>query len=74
MPITPYLSGQAFEPETLRSMSAAFEAVCNKLGLVIRRDPATELVAMAIIKFAQQGVHDVDTLLKMALKEFDLDK
>ena len=29
---------------------------------------------MAIIKFAQQGAHDADMLLNMALKEFDLDK
>ncbi len=55
MPITPFLSGQVFEPEA-------------------RHDPATELVAKTIIKLAQQGVRDVDALLKAALKEFDLDK
>lgn len=73
MPITPFLSGQAFEPEVLRSMSTAFEAACDRLGLAIRHDPATELVAKTIIKIAQQGIHDVDTLLKATLKEFDLD-
>ncbi len=73
MPITPFLSGQAFQPETLHNMSTAFEAACQRLGLVIRHDPATELVAKTVIKLAQQGVHDVDTLLKTTLKEFDLD-
>jgi hypothetical protein len=46
---------------------------CDKLGLVIRHDPATELVAKFIVKLAQSGVHDVETLLKTALKEFALD-
>ena len=73
MPITPFLSGPAFQPETLHNMSTAFEAACQRLGLVIRHDPATELVAKTVIKLAQQGVHDVDTLLKTTLKEFDLD-
>jgi hypothetical protein len=74
MPITPFLSGQAFEPETLRNMSTAFETACERLGLVIRHDPATELIAKTIVKLAQEGVHDVETLLKAILKEFDLDK
>lgn len=73
MPITPFLSGQAFEPETLRAMATAFERACDKLGLTIRHDPATELVAKTIVKLAQQGVHDVETLLKATLKEFDFD-
>jgi hypothetical protein len=74
MPITPFLAGQAFEPETLRNMGTVFETVCGRLGLALRPDPATELVAKSIIKLAQQGVHDVDTLLKATLKEFDLDE
>ncbi|MFZ0372186.1 MAG: hypothetical protein WA230_11045 [Xanthobacteraceae bacterium] len=72
MPITPFLSGQVFEPETLSNMSTVFETVCARLGLTIRHDPATALVAKGIIKLAQQGVHGVDALLKAALKEFDL--
>ena len=47
MPITPFNSGNAFQPETLHNMSTAFEAACNKLG---RRDPATEMVAKFIIR------------------------
>jgi hypothetical protein len=74
LPITPFLADQAFEPETLRNMATVFETVCGRLGLSLRPDPATELVAKCIIKLAQQGVHDVDTLLKATLKEFDLDQ
>ena len=73
MPITPFLSGQAFGPETLHNMSTAFEAACQRLGLVIRHDPTTELVAKIVIKLAQSGVRDVDTLLKTTLKEFNLE-
>jgi hypothetical protein len=73
VPITLFLSGQAFQPETLHNISTAFEAACDKLGLVIRHDPATELVAKFIVKLAQSGVHDVETLLKTALKEFALE-
>jgi hypothetical protein len=36
-------------------MSTAFEAACDKLGLVIRHDPATELVAKFFVKLAQSG-------------------
>jgi hypothetical protein len=48
MPITPIFSGQPFLPETLHSMSTAFEAACEKLGLVVKHDPATELAAKFI--------------------------
>jgi hypothetical protein len=41
------------------------------LGLAIRHDPATELVTKIIIKLAQQGVRDADTLLTTTLKEFN---
>ncbi len=70
MPITPFLSGQVFAPETLTNMGKAFETVCEKLGLVIRHDPATELVAKFIINLAQQGMREVDPLVGATLKEF----
>jgi hypothetical protein len=47
-------------------------ASCVREALAIRHDPATELVAKTIIKLAQQGVRDVDTLLKTTLKEFNI--
>jgi hypothetical protein len=73
MPIRPFLSGQAFQPEAIRTMSLALESVCEALGLKMADDPATRLVAEKIIELAQRGVRDVDTLRMMALKEFNRD-
>jgi hypothetical protein len=41
---TPFLSGEAFEPETIREMSLALESVCKTLGLKVVDDPATRHV------------------------------
>jgi hypothetical protein len=71
MPIRPFLSGQAFGPETLRDMSLAFENVCEAMGLKTTEDPATTtLVAQKVIELAQRGVRDVVTLYTMTLREF----
>ena len=70
MPIRPYLAGGAFEPETIRVMSIAFEEVCQDLELRLRDDPATRLVAKKIVQFAQWGIRDTETLRALTLKEF----
>ncbi len=70
MPIRPFLAGQAFEPEAVRNMSLAFDAACEALGLSIREDPATRIVAEKVIELAQRGVSDVETLRDMTVKEF----
>lgn len=72
MPITPFLAGQAFDPETIEKMSAAFVATCNALHLEIGDDPATRLVAEKVIQFAQRGIRDPDLLRKLTLQEFNL--
>ena len=72
MTITPYLAHQAFEPETIETMSAAFVAVCEALHLKVGDDPATSFVAEKVIELAQRGVSDPDTLRTMTLKEFGL--
>jgi hypothetical protein len=43
MPITPFLAGQAFDPEAIENMSAAFVAACDALRLKVGDDPATRL-------------------------------
>jgi hypothetical protein len=43
--------------------------VCEALGLRIRENPATKLVAEKVIELAQRGVRDVATLRVMTLKE-----
>lgn len=70
MPITPYLAGQAFEPELIRQMSLALERVCDTLKLRFTDDPNTRLVAAKIVELAQRGVRDAATLTAMTLKEF----
>src|SRR6516165_4930127 len=72
MPITPYLAHQAFEPETIETMSAAFVAACEALHLKVGDDPATRVVAEKVIELAQRGIRDSDVLRTMTLKELDL--
>ncbi len=71
VPIRPFLTGQAFEPEAIRNMSLAYEGACQALGLRLREDPATKLVAKTVIELAQRGISDAETLRDMVLKEFD---
>ncbi len=73
MPIRPFLAGQAFEPEAIRNMSLAYESACEALGLRLREDTATRLVAKTVIELAQRGISDAKTLRDMALKEFNRD-
>ena len=73
MPIRPYLAGQAFEPDVIRSMSRALESVCDTLRLKMVDDAATRLVAQKIIELAQRGIRDSATLTKLTLQEFKYD-
>jgi hypothetical protein len=73
MPIRPYLAGQAFEPDMIRSMSSALESVCDTLRLKMVDDGATRLVAQKIIEHAQRGIHDPAMLTKLTLQAFKYD-
>jgi hypothetical protein len=70
MPITPFLAHQAFEPDVIETMSAAYVATCDALRLKVGDDPATRLVAEKVINLAQRGIRDPDVLRAMTLKEF----
>jgi hypothetical protein len=70
MPIRPFLSGQAFDPESIDRMSEALKSVCDTLSLKAVDDVATRLVARKIIELTQRGVRDVATLQAMTLNEF----
>jgi hypothetical protein len=74
VPIRSFLAGQAFEPELIEQMSAAFIRACETMGLSVMDDPATRLVARTIIDLAERGVRDAETLLKMTLREFATEK
>jgi hypothetical protein len=69
VPIRAYLSGQAFEPDMIQSMSLALERACEEMGLRPGMDdPATRFVAEKIIKFAQRGIRDPDRLATLTVQ------
>jgi hypothetical protein len=70
MTIRPFLSGRAFDPETIDKMSEALQSVCDTLSMKVVDDAATRLVASKIIELTQRGVRDAATLRAMTLKEF----
>jgi enoyl-CoA hydratase/carnithine racemase len=71
VPITPFLQNQAFDPEVIEEMSAAFADACKTLGLIDRADPITEIVARRIIELAQRGVRTKAALYAMTVKDFN---
>ena len=73
MAIRPFLAGQAFSPEIISEMSLALEGVCETLGLRMRDDDVTRLVAQKIVELTQRGVRG-DALRSMTLEEFKHDE
>ncbi len=69
MPIIPFLRGQAFDPETIEAMAAAFSKTCDALGLIERTDPITTLVAEKIIELAERGLRNATAMHLMAVDE-----
>jgi hypothetical protein len=62
---------QAFDPETVERLAAAYEAAL-KLLRISNTDPIAETIAQRIIDIAQTGVHDPAKLCAAALKGFDV--
>ena len=69
-PITPFLQGQAFDPETVQAMANALVMTCEALGLSNRDDAMTQLVAEKIIELAKRGLKNPTALHLAAMKEF----
>ncbi len=69
MPIIPFLRGQAFDPETIEAMAAAFSKTCDALGLIERTDPISNLVAEKIIELAERGLRNPTAIHFMVMKE-----
>ena len=65
MPITPFLHGQAFDPETTRLMGVAFESV--RAAIKRPGDLSDEMIAKKIIELANVGERDVEVLGDAAL-------
>jgi hypothetical protein len=64
MPFT----GRAIDPNDLEMMRAAFNKICDRLGLECRReDPLTDLVVDGIIEAAATGERDPERLCEHVL-------
>jgi len=64
---------QAFEPDVISAMSAAYERAC---GSVPKGNPGKlvrELLAKRIIELAQQGFRDPETMYAEAMNSYGLD-
>ena len=69
MPITPYLNGQRFDPETKRVLGVAFEMVCIALRTQGSDDFVNQAIAAKIISLANGGERNPDLLCEQALQE-----
>jgi hypothetical protein len=69
MPITEFLDGHSFDPETRRVMGVALEMARAALGLADRTDPITEILAKRIIALAKEGMIDPNLLCEWALDD-----
>ena len=65
MPITPFLHGENFDPETTRLMGVAFESA--RAAVKRPGDLTDEMIAKKIIELANAGERDVEVLGEAAL-------
>lgn len=68
----PMFQQPAFDPDTIRVMSAAFDDICHALS-ADRRDLASRLIARKIIELARGGERDRARLCGETLAYFGLD-
>ena len=67
MPITPFLNGERFDPESTRVLSIAFEMVC--IALRTRDcDDFKQAIATKLITLAKGGERNPDILCEEVLK------
>ena len=70
MPITQFLDGQKFDPETKRVMGVAYEMTRAALRLTDRGDLINEAIAKKVIEFATAGETNPDRLCEEVLIYF----
>jgi len=73
MPITPYLNGQYFDPETKRIMGVAFEMTRVALRVENEADPIRAIIANKIIELAKGGERDANELCERTLADIATD-
>jgi hypothetical protein len=68
MPITPYLDGEGFDPETKRDLGLAFELVRIALKAGDCDDDVYRAIARKLIDLNKAGEHNPEILCDQALK------
>jgi len=69
MPITPYLNGERFEPETKRVLDVAFEQVSIALRIGASDDDVKQAIANKVIELARAGERNPDILCERVLED-----
>jgi hypothetical protein len=69
MPITPYLNGVRFDPETKRVLGVALELVCIALRTGDCDEGVKQAIATKIIELAKAGERNPDLLCERVLEE-----
>jgi hypothetical protein len=69
MAIYRLLQNTPLGPEEIKVLTDAYERTLQKLSLVDRNDPITEIIAKKIIELGQRGVREAKQLSDLAAKE-----
>src|SRR5512139_905221 len=69
MPITPFLNGERFDPETRRILGVALEMSCIALRVGDCDDGVRQAIADKIIALAKAGERNPDVLCERALQD-----
>jgi hypothetical protein len=67
MPITPFLNGEQFDPETRRVLGVALEMTCIALRTGDCDDGVRQAIASKIIELAKAGERNPDILCEQTL-------
>jgi hypothetical protein len=69
MPITPYLNGVRFDPETRRVLGVALEMTCIALRTGDCDDGVKQAIATKLIELAKAGERNPDMMCERVLQE-----
>ena len=69
MPITPFLNGERFDPETRRVLGVALELVCIALRTGDCVDEVKQAIADKLIALAQTGERNPEVLCDKVLRD-----
>jgi CRP-like cAMP-binding protein len=69
VPITPFLNGERFDPETRRILGVALELTCIALRTGDRADDVKQAIADKLIALAKTGERNPDVLCERVLRD-----